>query len=365
MHAQRVSARRATAAPGGSAPGRSRVQRPDVAAILGLQRTAGNHAVQRMLQRYKEIGTEDNFSRMSDDETLAVPMESNLGSKILWGRKGKTAQTVDPANHALQTAGSPIRLEWTGDRKTYRFPAVGNRKPTTGLFTRIQPRHTTRNEQGEAMTLPKDCGENTREVIGAANVRAHYAVFGVQQTAAAGYPLLAVAQLIRAYSSAIEQGRIDALVTAWNQNLADATAEINLDRYLAGLVDALTAGQRAQLAADARINASAMPDVAQGVVVVGGGEKNPEAAMRWQFHMAPVVVKSGSGSDYVTLENFNEPTGPARNTNWSFNMYGTLQGQSIHEQLGEPSDEQGRPTGDFGTTPTTLVISRRARDGRR
>ncbi|HEY0410074.1 MAG TPA: hypothetical protein VGE42_07365, partial [Candidatus Dormibacteraeota bacterium] len=85
--------------------------------------------------------------------------------------------------------------------------------------------------------------------------------------------------------------------------------------------------------------------------------KHPDAARKWKFHMAPVVLTSVDGADYATLENFNVPApAPARNTSWTFNMYGNVT-HTIHDEQALARDSAGREVGEFGTTPTTVVVS--------
>lgn len=340
--------------------------RRDVAMLRALQGSAGNAAVAARLARFTEVDLDVGFAKQSDDRSLAVPMESNLGSRRLWGRQSNVATTVGDANNVLRVQ-SPIRLNFDPRQRrriNWREPgAMGagrkRRAPTNhwAIYYLIFPSHEVTRESGDRMTLLQDCGHNTAEVIGTRpSLRVHYTSrAGVRRTDALGYPLLAVADLLTDHMPGEARG-IRVLVDAWRVDLRNSRNQIALDRHLADLVRRLRPAERSRLERDAVINAYAVPRIGQGVVIVGGGPRNPDAARKWQFHQAPVVIKSADGQDYVTLENFNTRVGGPRNTDWAFNMYGPHRGQSIHEQQTDVRDDRGRQTGEFGDMPTTFVV---------
>jgi hypothetical protein len=310
-----------------------------------------------MLARYTEVGRSTRFSKLAGDESLAVPMDSNLGSQHLYARQSSAAATVDSANAALSAISSPIELVVDQNQtRKYGVHQAGRKSKVREEFWLVEPSHNVTDESGDTMTLPKDCGKSASEVMGVPMPFAQYTTrVGRRNTVAGGYPLLAVASLLSEYLPDEATG-IAALVGPWTKDLSNEDAESAVDDHVAKLLTALSARKRAALARDAKVNAYAVPDIGQGVVIVGGGDQHRAAASQWSFHMAPVVIKSADGADYVTLENFNRPTGPERNSGWTFNMYGPTPEQSIHEQQTNTRDRDGNPTGEFGTVPTTFVI---------
>lgn len=205
------------------------------------------------------------------------------------------------------------------------------------------------------MDLLKDCGQNTREVMGGGSADAHFDDSGgAAATTPAASPLVAVARIAREHFAGW-QAALDPLIATYTGPHADAAAKkaaySALDTYLSNQLAGLSAVNKAAFLAAAGLNENAAPDVGEGVAIVGLGARKAAAAKKWKFHMAPVVIKSADNADYATLENFNT-IGPARNRNWNFNMYGTAHGRSIHEDLAEQNDSE------FGATPLTTVVKK-------
>ena len=133
-------------------------------------------------------------------------------------------------------------------------------------------------------------------------------------------------------------------------------------KNFAGALD--EAGQRA-FAEYARINVAVNPEIGEGYTMATGYDLPGYVggADTWNFHWAGVVMKAGS--DNITLENYAimfAPTGDAAvdlanaqraydftNTNWVFQIYGTLKtGQSFHEEH--------LRSGSHGSRGTTLRV---------
>jgi hypothetical protein len=344
--------------------------------VLALQRAAGNGAVGRLIarlraapqvravQRLKEIGPADNWSKISDDESLALPMASNLGGQRLYGDHATHPTMLDAANLALAAAGSPLTLAWHADTASIRHQEYAQSYRRSGKvqvraayrskqFTRIEPVHSAHGRD-TAMTLLRDCGKNTRELMGAVTRRARYTdAGGTARQVSAATPILALADVVRAHvTDGGVRGTLDGHVATY-RHTPDAANYRALDQFLAATIPTLPAGWETA----AGVNQHARPAVGQGFAIIGAGDKHPHAARKWKFHMAPVVLTSVNGVDYVTLENFNVP-GPApdRNTSWTFNMYGSVT-HTIHEEQALARDAGGHDVGEFGTRPTTVVVS--------
>jgi hypothetical protein len=344
--------------------------------VLALQRSAGNRAVGQLIgrlraapdahavQRLKEIGPADNWSKISNDDSLALPMQSNQGGQALYGDRAAHPNMLAAANLALGAVASPLTLAWHAATASIRYqeypqPYTRNRKKYVRTayhskqFTRIEPVHA-HHGRDTAMTLLKDCGMNTQELMGGAPRRARYAdSLGAAQTSSARTPLLALAALVRAQLTDVAlQAALDGHVNTFQADKSNANYR-TLDRFLAARIAALPPGWEAT----AGVNRHARPLVGQGFAIIGAGDKHPDAARKWKFHMAPVVLTSVDGADYATLENFNVPApAPARNTSWTFNMYGTVT-HTIHDEQALARDSAGREVGEFGKTPTTIVVS--------
>jgi hypothetical protein len=343
--------------------------------VLALQRSAGNRAVGQLIgrlgaapdahpvQRLKEIGPADNWSKISNDDSLALPMQSNQGGQAVYGDRAAHPTMLDAANLALGAAGSPLTLAWHAATAGIRYQEYAQaytrskkRHIRTAYhskqFTRIEPVHA-HHGRDTAMTLLKDCGMNTQELMGGAPRRAQYADrHGAAQNSAAGNPLLALAAVVRAQLiDAALQATLDGHVNTFRADNSNANYR-TLDRFLAARIAALPPGWEAT----AGVNQHARPLVGQGFAIIGAGDKHPDAARKWKFHMAPVVLTSVDGADHATLENFNVPApAPARNTSWTFNMYGNVT-HTIHDEQALARDSAGREVGEFGKTPTTIVV---------
>lgn len=315
-----------------------------------------------VLQQYKEVNQRGggNWYKISDDDTLALPMESNLGSKNLYG--DPTSNVVTNANARLAAVQSPLRVAWVAtDTRAISISAKRRRGQNARMqytdknFTRIKPVH---NSQGEdaAMMLLKDCGKNTRELIGGGSANAEFydEPSSAYTTTAASDPLIALAEIVKHYFPR-KQVQIDGLIgsytTARNTGGDVARTRKALDRYISNHLNGLSATRRAKFEEDAQINKFVQPRVGEGVVIVGTGAKKTGAQKKWKFHMAPVVIESADQNDYVTLENFNTPVGPNRNTNWNFNMYGQ-NSNTIHDELAE------QPDSEFGKNPVSIVVKK-------
>ena len=341
----------------------------DPAAILALHGTRGNRSIARALarvrgplvQRYVKHGS----LKISDDGSLALNMDTNVGSQELWGDATKAGQTVTPANAALAAVGSPIQLVWGSksvsiewDRPVPNRYGRQTKAKVRSKLDLIAPTHSAQpGKPGQPPPLPtlyQDCGRNTSEVLGALPTQDDlvYLFDGPAgpQRFTTGYPILAVAELVKGYFAGA-RAAIDREIVAWAATGYAKGADAGLDAELAKVIKKLKPSEREDLARAAKVNQAAVPNVAQGLVVVGSGKQLAGAKRVWEFHQAPVVVKSAQAKDYVTLENYNTERGLDRNTDWTFNMYGTEIGQSFHEELTDP-----RAPTELGDTPTTFVV---------
>ncbi|HEX9989536.1 MAG TPA: hypothetical protein VGE45_13795 [Chloroflexia bacterium] len=110
----------------------------------------------------------------------------------------------------------------------------------------------------------------------------------------------------------------------------------------------LTADEKDKFDEKAGINRYAAPKVGQAYTISSGGAPKP-GKKTWNFHWAGVVMKSGG--DSVTLENYAVGDSTVKNTDWSFQMYGsaTKKGQTFHEQHRDVHAQHGE-------SPTTMAV---------
>ena len=113
--------------------------------------------------------------------------------------------------------------------------------------------------------------------------------------------------------------------------------------------DALRSGSADRLLAQLGINRHAAPEVGDAFVIHAvaaedeDGEVTDWAARRsfrprWSYHWGGVVAKSGT--DVITLENYDRATGGNRDSDprWYFQMYGRGRDQSFHEVWAASND---------------------------
>ena len=101
------------------------------------------------------------------------------------------------------------------------------------------------------------------------------------------------------------------------------------------------------------INRHADPDVGKAYTISSGGDPKKKAdgsnIMTWNFHWGGVILKSTTGSDNITLENYAGSADSA----WKIQVYGVptkddaRTGQTFHEQHRDKHKQHGE-------TPTTL-----------
>lgn len=118
-------------------------------------------------------------------------------------------------------------------------------------------------------------------------------------------------------------------------------------------------GDVAKEAFDAKvgINRHSNPNVGEAYTISSGGDAKRDASgdpiTTWNFHWGGVVLKSESGSDNVTLENF----AGSREDDWVMQMYGVPTADD--ERKGQTFQEQHRDVHEqHGETPTTLTTEK-------
>ena len=107
----------------------------------------------------------------------------------------------------------------------------------------------------------------------------------------------------------------------------------------------------------AAINRFADPEVGQAYTISSGGDAKKDSSgdpiTTWNFHWGGVVLKSTTGSDNVTLENY---AGSAR-TDWVMQMYGVP--TKDDERKGQTFQEQHRDVHEqHGEKPTTMTADK-------
>jgi hypothetical protein len=329
--------------------------------------TAGGTSVQRFVE--KEINGEP--CRVSEDQTAVVMGKSNYSQDVY-----ATAARLKETNTALASAGdkgSSIRLA----------PAGGQIKLGKKILLHLRPVFTSKGDPNnatldtenkgktatDAMALWADCGRSSRVVMGAENDSSPHAVYTANgktaSTPAGSAPEdysdeIYVAAMPGFLKSIAAQPAMRPMLkdgvhfTGSKDNVIVATTgdQARIQYWELG-----EAGRR-MFDKSAGINTAANPKVGGGYTMnteyhMPGSDITRDAKgkpnMRWNFHWAGVVMKAGS--DNITLENYATGGYDDVNTEWNFQMYGTVkEGQSFHdEHLG---------SGTHGTRASAFAVER-------
>lgn len=300
------------------------------------QRASGRHVV----QRYSAFTVDEQTTgaalgwrhpagrplRISDDGLLAVE-DNGWGpgtNKRAWARPSD----VSTANATLAARGSRVELEVQSSGTLSGHAPVGG-SPRT--LRAVAPK----NPAAGTFSLPSDCGDACRMVMGSSGGRD-------------------VAVLKDADTGEVRRTR------AHTYHGGDPTTpelffeEVLEKEFGSGLSRSELYARYAALSPDAKrafdrkygINLFADPSIGQGLTV--STEKDmpgfhPTSGFTWNFHYAGVVLRSGG--DYVTLES----AAGWDADDWIFSMYGTrVPAQTFHAEQGG--------TQTHGSHYTTMVV---------
>lgn len=359
----------AQAAPGLPSPGRGL----DPATALALQRTAGNRATVRALQRYAEKKYTNTW-RQADD--MSVATRKGYPNHELWAKPGKVANS----NAALQAVKSDIELVETSKEDTF----WNEDKSVTVKLRRVEAKNKVNGTQGDGMLLYADCGRSASVVVGSLKRQAVFKDGGARAVAPGGPDEMKAGIMKnwlpreRMRKLMVEANKADAdqiqdaltkgaqreaelgpIAQRWRNATSDAMKEAIGAEYSAKLSEMAEAylayynsrpeAERQKIDKDLGINWYARPTVGQGYTTSSGGAAVPGAASTWNFHWSGVVMQSDDTRDNVVIENYSVSDWDKENTDWTFEMYGTRwSSQTFHAQH--------QATGQHGQTPTTMVI---------
>ena len=380
--AQPSAAALATVGPGAMPPGR---------AALAVPRPAGG-----VIQRYTEetppeAALSGNLWRVSEDGQAMLEISQAEGGQRLMA----TDSLVDAANDKLKSVGqngSFIRLEASANPFSLGGRSLKQVLPTfvdaSGAET-FSTDMATANKPGGAdatgdtqdwFKMYADCGRSSRVVMGSLGLapKALYSAGKQGKQTARGFDpaewtdLVYLASMktfvqdpanrVHLKTEHLKERFLSCFYTGSSKFVPREPASGQEAKDFAGALD--EAGQRA-FAEYAQINVAVNPEIGEGYTMATGYDLPGYVggADIWNFHWAGVVMKAGS--DNITLENYAimfAPTGDPvvdqangeraydfTNTNWVFQMYGTLKtGQSFHEEH--------LRSGTHGTRGTTLRV---------
>jgi hypothetical protein len=338
-------------------PGQGRGGQPlRVAALLRMQQTQGNRAVQRFLQhaapaaaatpavnqvgrtagpviqRYQtytrkmqkpDIWNVGNAAvRVSDDGRMAVAKEDKYGSQRLWAEP----TLIKDASQQLELAESVIRLKkWSG-RSTLSGPAPDGSGAKT--LAPVIPKNLATGTKGSKMTIWADCGKSACDVggkgrgMGQGDRAAVYMDPAGKQasTTAHGPTRMKWQIMLEHFDTKIDSAKLNALLKKLNKAESDYGSETDAAKLKAleneiGLLElkiedvifapynALSDKKKEAFDKRAGINRYAAPSVGQAYTISTGGSAKPGYEdSTWNFHWAGVIMTSGG--DTVTLENY-------------------------------------------------------------
>ncbi len=283
------------------------------------------------------------YARVSENGHVVVLGESNFSQDLY-----ASAQMIDHANGKLAASGeqgSYLRLVRTGDVLKH---AGSNLEKVAPVFT---PQGDGKNakleeenkgkDQDDKMGLYADCGRSSRVVMGSHGDQAPHGTYksgGKEKDTADSYRPSDYSDQI--YVECLPQFLANGAnakylkegvhYTGSKDNVVKAQSADQAREQYWELGDA---GRRAfdQMAG---INTGANPEIGGGYTLnteydmPGFKEKGD---MTWNFHWAGCVMKDGT--DNITLENYAAGTYDTINTEWNFQMYGTVKkGQTFLEE---------------------------------
>lgn len=357
-----------------------------------LQPTHPATVIQRYTEeKLPEEGVAGNTWRVSEDEQAMLEISQAEGGQTLLA----SDTLVDAANLKLKAAGqhgSFIRLQAGKQALSLGGRGLKQVKPTfvdaSGAETFNRDMVSANKPGGADATgdtqdwfkLYADCGRSSRVVMGSLGLapKALYAAGKKgKETKRAFNPeawtdqvyLSAMKSFVNDPANRVhlktvhlKERFLSYFYAGSSKFVPRAPANGQEAKDFAGALD--EAGQRA-FAEYAQINVAVNPEIGEGYTMATGKDLPgfTSSGDTWNFHWAGVVMKAGT--DNITLENYAimfAPTGDKKvdkdnqrraydytNTNWVFQMYGTVKtGQSFHEEH--------LRSGTHGSRGTTLRV---------
>lgn len=357
-----------------------------------LQPTHPATVIQRYTEeKLPEEGVAGNTWRVSEDEQAMLEISQAEGGQTLLA----SDTLVDAANVKLKAAGqhgSFIRLQAGKHALSLGGRGLKQVKPTfvdaSGAETFNRDMASANKPGGADATgdtqdwfkMYADCGRSSRVVMGSLGLapKALYSAGNKARQTARGFdPAEWTDQVYLASMKAfvkdpanrmhlktahLKERFLSCFHTGASKFVPREPASGQEAKDFAGALD--ETGQRA-FAEYAQINVAVNPEIGEGYTMATGKDLPgfTSSGDTWNFHWAGVVMKAGT--DNITLENYAimfAPTGDAAvdqangeraydytNTNWVFQMYGTVKtGQSFHEEH--------LRSGTHGSRGTTLRV---------
>lgn len=302
-------------------------------------------------------GTADEVQRFTDDKVIngSYARVSENGHVVVLGESNfsqdlyASAQMIDHANGKLAASGeqgSYLRLVRTGDVLKH---AGSNLEKVAPVFTPQKgdgqndklAEENKGKDQDDKMGLYADCGRSSRVVMGSHGDAAPHGTYksgGKEKDTADSYRPSDYSDQI--YVECMPQFLANGAnakylkegvhYTGSKDNIVKAQSP---DQAREQYWELGEAGRRAfdQMAG---INTAANPEIGGGYTLnteynmPGFKEKGD---MTWNFHWAGCVMKDGT--DNITLENYAAGDYDTINTEWNFQMYGTVKkGQTFLEE---------------------------------
>ena len=344
------------------------------AAVLALQRSAGNRAVVQALQRYALKAYTRTTWRQADDMSFAT--RDGYPNHELWAKPGKAAKS----NTALGAVKSDIELVETGKEDTFWT----DDKSVTVKLRKIEAKNKVNGTQGDSMLLYADCGRSASVVVGNLKRQAVFKDSGGTATVP-GAPVEMKTGIMKKWlpkekmrKLMVEANKVDAdaiqaaldtgakreaelgpIATRWRNARTELMKEAISTEYGEKQDEAAEAyfayynsrsdAERQRIDRELGINWYARPTVGQGYTTSTGGAPVPGADMTWNFHWSGVVMTSDDTRDNVVIENYSVSNWDTENNDWTFETYGTRKSdQTFHGQH--------QATKQHGESPTTMVI---------
>jgi len=338
--------------------------------VLALQRTVGNRAV----ARYMEKKYKSSMWRQADD--MSVATRDGYPNHELYAKPGKVAAS----NTALKAVNSDIELVETAKEGTFH----NEDNSAVVKLRKIEPKNKVNGTQGDSMLLWADCGRSASVVVGKADRQAVYKTSG-GTAVAPGYPTQMKTGIMKdwlprehqrkvlvegnktdadAILDALTQGKkreaeLGPIASRWRAAKTDVMRKAISAEYSAKQDEAAEAylayynsrsdDERKRIDKELGINWYARPAVGQGYTTSSGGAPVSGASSTWNFHWSGVVMTSDDDRDKVVIENYSVSDWDKENDKWTFETYGTLWAhQTFHERHKE--------TGQHGQSPTTMTI---------
>jgi len=284
--------------------------------------------------------------RVSDDGNMAV--EQGSAAHLLWAASSQ----IDSANTVLKAVGSGVELEKQASTLKGVAPEGGEARTLNG----VHAKNLVNQSAGAGLTIGPDCGNVARNILGAKGAGDLDKVSAQYRTVTSdpqGQPLMEGRETAASQPEGMKAEILETILAGSSTDAALAAKLESSSKALGAAKGAAAVYQyenmpealRDKLDEQAGLNKYVKPALGEGYAI-NRGITAVAGKGTWNFHWGGVILSSGD--DRVTLENF----GNKADTEWGFNMYGTVKaGQTFHEQA--------LASGEHGTKPVTMKVYKR------